>query len=107
MTPEGKIKRKVTEMLRRHGVWYFFPANNGFGRAGIPDIVAIVKGRFVGIECKADQTRKPTQLQLQCGKAIKAAGGEWFLVYDKESLQVVEEFIYACSGDRESGTAET
>jgi hypothetical protein len=30
MTPEGKVKRKVVEVLKKHDVWYFFPANNGF-----------------------------------------------------------------------------
>jgi len=38
LTPEAKVKRKVTAVLKKHGCWYFFPASNGYGRAGIPDI---------------------------------------------------------------------
>jgi len=98
MTPEGKIKRKVVEVLKTHNVWYFFPANNGFGKAGIPDIIAIVKGKFVGIEVKADRTKKPTALQVQCGEQIQSAGGWWFLVYDQDTIaslkQAIEEKLY-------------
>lgn len=92
-TPESKIKRKVTETLRKYNVWYFFPANNGFGRAGIPDIIAIVDGLFVGIECKADKTKKPTELQKRCGEEIKQAGGEWFLVRCDEDITEVERCL--------------
>lgn len=93
MTPEGKIKKKVTELLRNHGIWYFFPGNNGFGKSGIPDIIAIVGGRFVGIECKADPTKKPTELQKRCGEEIKSAGGLWFLIRSVEDLREVEECL--------------
>ena len=93
MTPEGKIKRKVVEMLKYNDVWYFFPGNNGFGKSGIPDIIAIVGGRFVGIECKADKTKKPTELQRICGEQIQAAGGLWFLVRSIEDIQEVEQCL--------------
>lgn len=93
LTPEGKIKRMVTEVLKRYDCWYFFPAANGMGRAGIPDIITIVNGRFIGIEVKADKTKKPTELQRRCGIDIKGAGGEWFLVFDKESCAELEQHI--------------
>jgi Holliday junction resolvase len=86
LTPEGKVKRMVTldsEEVQRCGI--SSPAANGMGRAGIPDIIAIVAGDFVGIEVKADKTKKPTELQKICGKEIQAAGGFWFLVYDEDS----------------------
>lgn len=93
ITPEGKIKKKVTDMLKRHKIWYFMPANNGFGKSGIPDIVAIVYGIFIGIECKADKTKKPTALQVQRAKEIRDAGGYWFLAYDDDSIAAVERYI--------------
>ena len=93
LTPESKVKRKVVEVLKKHGVWYFFPANNGFGKAGIPDIIAIVKGQFVGVEVKADRTKKPTALQVKCGEEIQRAKGWWFLVCDAESIRSLEQAI--------------
>lgn len=95
LTPEGKVKRKVVQVLRQYHVWYFFPAANGMGRAGVPDIIAIVGGRFVGIEAKADRTKKLTVLQAQCAEQIKAAGGAWFLVCDDETCGHLEDFLKA------------
>lgn len=96
MTPEGKVKKKLTEMLKKHKVWYFYPAANGMGRAGIPDIIACAHGQFIGIECKADETKKPTALQLSCASAIVTAGGHWFLVYDEYTIAQVERWILTC-----------
>jgi hypothetical protein len=93
LTPEGKIKRMVTTVLKKYSLWYFFPAANGMGRAGIPDIITIVDGNFVGIEAKADKNKKPTVLQLQCGRDIQLAGGFWFLVYDEMSCAELQRFI--------------
>ena len=92
LTPEGKIKRKVVELLKKHDVWYFFPANNGFGKSGIPDIIAIVDGHFVGVEVKS-ATGKPTELQKICGKQIEKAGGTWMVVSDDVTLEVLEAVI--------------
>jgi len=94
LTPEGKVKRRLTDMLRKHKVWYFYPGNNGFGKSGLPDIIAIVRGRFVGIEVKADRTKKPTALQKKTGREIEEAGGVWFLVYDDDTIAGVEEYIH-------------
>ena len=109
-TPEGKIKRKVVEVLKRQHVWYFFPAANGFGRAGIPDIIAIVAGVFVGIECKADVKKKPTVLQVKCGEEIVAAGGKWELVRcqeDVDKLESLVEEIRNNAGSRHCESAST
>ena len=50
-TPEGKIKRKLDKKLKELGVWFYSPQSGPFGKAGIPDRVAIVEGKFVGIVC--------------------------------------------------------
>lgn len=93
MTPEGKVKKKLTDMLKRHKVWYFYPVSNGLGRGGIPDVIAIVDGQFVGIECKADKTKQPSALQMKCGVEIKDAGGYWFLIYDDLTIEQLEKWI--------------
>jgi len=92
-TPEKRVKKKLTDMLKKHSIWYFLPAANGMGRAGIPDVIAIVNGIFVGIECKADEKKEPTALQMDCAKRIRAAGGYWFLVCDESTTTQVEQWI--------------
>lgn len=63
------------------------------GRSGIPDVIAIVNGFFVGIECKADPSKKPTVLQVRVGEEIIQAGGEWFLVRSDDDIQQLRSFI--------------
>ena len=92
-TPEGKIKRWLDKSLKELGVWFYSPQAGPFGKAGIPDRVAIVRGRFVGIECKADKSKKPTALQTITMKEIEMQGGKCFLVYDKETIQEVVSYI--------------
>ena len=92
-TPEGKIKRKLDKMLKYEKVWYYSPQAGPFGRAGVPDRVAILGGQFIGIECKADRSKKPTALQLKCMQEIEDAGGKCFVVCDDESIEQVREYI--------------
>ena len=94
-TPEGRIKNKLDKMLKSERVWFYSPQAGPFGRAGVPDRVAILEGQFIGIECKADRTKKPTALQLKCMKEIEMAGGKCFVVYDDETINKVREYIHA------------
>jgi hypothetical protein len=73
-TPETKVKRAVVKILEEHGAYHFFPATHGYGRSGVPDIVACHKGFFIGIECKAGKG-VPTALQLRELRLIDEAGG--------------------------------
>ena len=52
-TPEKKVKQNVVSVLTEFDAYYFYPATGGYGRGGIPDIVACIDGRFIGVECKA------------------------------------------------------
>ena len=63
-TPERKVKKRVTDLLKRYGAYYFYPVTGGYGMSGVPDIVACYNGCFFGIECKAGKN-KPTELQKQ------------------------------------------
>lgn len=83
MTPEGKVKARVCAWLKEQGVWYFMPVQMGMGRAGIPDIIACVKGQFVAIECKAGKG-VTTALQDRELASIRTSGGLSFIVSDDE-----------------------
>ena len=78
-TKEGAVKKKVVDILKRNGIYYFFPQTGGYGRSGIPDIVCCIKGRFVAMECKAG-TNTPTALQQEEINNINRAGGYAFMV---------------------------
>lgn len=84
-TPERKVKTQVVKVLKERGVYHFPPMMGGYGSAGIPDIVACVGGRFVGIECKAGPGRL-TELQKKNLIDIKANGGVALVINDGELI---------------------
>lgn len=107
-TPENKVKAALDCMLKEEKVWSFSPQSGIYGTAGIPDRIAIVDGRFVGIECKADRTKKPTALQFLRMMEIEEAGGKCFVVYDHETIAAVQKWIqHVSSGTIQSFNSET
>lgn len=90
-TPESKVKAAVVKLLKQYNVYYFFPATHGYGRSGVPDIVACVRGRFVAIECKAGNN-KPTALQEREIHNIRAAHGI-AMVVNEENVDLVETIL--------------
>lgn len=91
MTPEAKVKKKVVTMLKDAGAYYFYPVTGGYGRSGVPDIVACLDGNFVGIECKAGKN-KPTPLQKKNLDEILSAGGV-ALVINENNMDAVADMI--------------
>jgi Holliday junction resolvase len=90
-TPEKRVKTKVESVLKSEGAYYFFPATHGYGRSGVPDIIACVNGRFLAIECKAGGN-KPTALQVREIENIRAAGGV-AVVANEENWDTLPELI--------------
>lgn len=88
LTPERKVKAKVTNILREYGAYYFYPLTGGFGKSGVPDIVACYKGRFIGIECKAG-TNRTTNLQEKNLEDIKQNGGIALVINEENVEEIV------------------
>lgn len=87
MTPEAKVKKKVTNILKEFGAYYFYPVTGGYGKSGVPDIVGCYNGRFFGIECKAGKN-KPTPLQEKNLSDIDNSGGI-AIVINEENVEFV------------------
>lgn len=94
MTPEGKVKKKVIDLLLLHGAYYCMPVTGGYGRSGVPDILACLKGKFLAVECKAGDN-KPTALQQKTLNDIQKAGGIAMVVNEEgiDNLEFVIKFI--------------
>ena len=87
-TPEGAVKDKIKAILRTYKphIYYFMPAMGAFGKSGVPDIIACVRGTFVAIEVKSDKNKNPpTALQEMNLYEISEAGGI-SLVIDKHNV---------------------
>jgi Holliday junction resolvase len=77
-TPENLVKKNVRKLLDELKIYHFMPPANGFGRAGIPDIVGCMDGHFIAIECKAGKGQT-TALQDRELDAIRNAWGTVFI----------------------------
>lgn len=90
-TPEKRVKEKVVAILKAADVYYFFPATHGYGRSGVPDVIACTNGYFLAIECKA-AGNKPTALQLREIERIRNAGGI-AVVIDDTNYEMLPDII--------------
>jgi len=59
-----------------------------FGRKGSPDIICVIKGRYVGIECKAPRG-KQTEDQIGFQSELELAGGKYILARSIEDVEVL------------------
>jgi Holliday junction resolvase len=89
-TPESKVKANVRKLLDDLKIYHFMPPANGFGRAGIPDIVGCMDGHFIAIECKAGKGTT-TALQDRELNAILNHGGSVFIAreHNLEDLKLL------------------
>lgn len=79
MTPEGRVKKKVSALLKStQGVYYFMPVPSGYGESSL-DYIGCHMGRSFFIETKAPGKR-PTDRQMQTIAAIERAGGAVFVI---------------------------
>jgi hypothetical protein len=97
MTPEGKVKKRVKEILKEAGAYWTMPLGTGFSSSGVPDFLVCKDGLFYGIECKANGG-KPTALQLKNLDDIRKAGGI-ALVIDETNVETLRKEL---SNDKEA-----
>ena len=95
-TPEKLVKNKVVAQLKALGAYYFYPVTGGYGASGVPDIIVCYKGRFFGLECKANGN-KPTALQRLNIDKINDAGGI-ALVIDEHNMNEVKTILENAHG---------
>ncbi len=91
MTPEGRVKKRVRDILSKYGVYYTMPVTGGYGRQGAPDFICCVRGMFVGIECKSGKNQ-PTSLQKAVALTIEQSGGVALTIWE-HNTSVVEDVI--------------
>lgn len=91
MTPEAKVKRRITQALKDAKVWYFMPVAGRFGKAGVPDYICSVDGRLVGIEAKANGgtatgLQLQTHIEMRMSKAV-------VLVIDETNVKNLPNYL--------------
>lgn len=78
-TPEGKVKRKVSKLLKASkGTYYFMPVQTGYGSPTL-DYLGCSRGRAFAIETKAPG-KQPTARQKVIINEMKQAGMKVFVI---------------------------
>ena len=92
MAEEKNFENKIKKYLDEKKIWYVKYFANRNTKSGVPDILACVNGRFVGIEVKATHGR-PSPLQIYNRDKIIESGGVSLIVYpqDFENLKKIIE----------------
>lgn len=89
-TPEGKVKDAVKKELKKRGIWYYMPVQNGMGVVGIPDLIGCWDGWFVAIETKAPgKMNNVTANQKLRLNEIEKAKGLALVIDDVKVLRVI------------------
>ena len=91
LTPERKVKDKVKKVLKELGAYYAMPATGGYGSSGVPDFLVCYRGRFFGLECKANGG-KTTALQEKNLEDIRKNGGT-ALVINESNVDALRVFF--------------
>lgn len=84
MTPEGRVKDAVKKVLKKFGVYWHMPVQNGMGAPSL-DFICCVKGKYFAVETKAPG-KKPTPRQELTIEQIQRSGGKCFVVDGDVSL---------------------
>ena len=88
MLPEKKVENKIKKYLDYIGAYHVKIHGSAFMPAGTPDILACVKGVFVGIEVKKPKGGRASDLQKFKLAQIEKAGGIGIVAND---VLVVQE----------------
>jgi Holliday junction resolvase len=86
MPKEAELQKQIIDLLRLYSV-FSYRQNTGrrggvsYGKKGAPDIVAVIGGRYVGIEVKApDGVVSPDQYLF--AEQLEKAGGLYMIARD-------------------------
>lgn len=96
---ERDTQKQILDWLSRKGIFHYRQNTGGaklkgfyvkFGKPGAPDIVAVIKGVFVGIEVKK-VGESQSEKQVTFEQNITLAGGRYILAYSLEDVTRVLE----------------
>lgn len=93
---ENQIKFFLKELPN---TWFYKNWGGGYSVSGIPDIIACVNGKFVGIEVKAEDGH-PSALQLRNISLIEKSKGIGLIIYPKD-FEMLKSLLKAVSEGKE------
>ena len=93
MTPEGKVKVKVKNLLNAYGAYHFWPVQTGMGARTL-DCLASHNGRAFAIETKAPG-KKMTEQQRAIADRMEYSRCKVFEISSPDELLELEHWLRA------------
>lgn len=96
---ESRISREILKALRAEGVFCFKIHGGPTMMRGLPDIIACVDGRFLGLETKTPENRSNTsEIQKYIHGLMRDAGARVEVVCGvQEALSIIDDMRTAPS----------
>lgn len=98
-TPESRVKRRVSQILKAHGVHFIMPVQHGMGTPAL-DYHCCHCGRYLALETKAPG-KKMTPRQELTAEAIREAGGIVLLVDGTDGYRELLDTLASLGGSSE------
>jgi len=86
---ETLFSHRVEKELKKRDIWYMKVWGNMYQKSGVPDILACINGKFVGIELKTN-TGKTSEIQKKNLSEIRNCGGIGIWVKESDEKRLVE-----------------
>lgn len=100
---EKNFENKIKNFLKKENCYFFKFWGTMYTKVGVPDIIACVNGRFVGIEVKSDVGR-PSEIQMVNINQIHQCLGFAVVVHPEGFDDLVEMIRAIKAGDIETAT---
>ena len=88
---EAEIQKQVVQYLKAKNIFHFrtpnIPTKNrpNIVLKGTPDLIAIIKGQFIGLEIKT-QSGKQSDHQKEFETKLMKAGGRYYIIRSLQDL---------------------
>lgn len=103
---QDKIIKHIKELIPAAFVWK--AAAGAYTRQGIPDVCAVINGRYYGFEVKRPLIGVLSKIQEKTMDQIREAGGKAFVVtYQAELTKILgNEILETATGGKSSRTRQ-
>lgn len=92
---QHKIIKHIKALIPAAFVWK--ASAGSYSQGGVPDICAVINGRYYGFEVKRPLIGVLSRLQEQTIKKIQAAGGRAYVVtWPEEVTEILKEEVIRC-----------
>lgn len=92
--PEARVSKAIMKAWRERGVFCFKVWGSAHQMSGLPDIIGVYRGFFIGCETKMPGN-EPSRIQLHRIAQITAAGGKCVVAYSVEDAMKLLDSIDA------------